>query len=99
MSCSGSEVEAKLSIEMVYRHPFPGPGLGVRILGEAKAEYPDLLLALSPAQARVQPHHQRGARHQQSNLQSEEQAASHHRVGVSAKGPCLRDAAVPGRWP
>jgi GMP synthase (glutamine-hydrolysing) len=28
---------------MVYRHPFPGPGLGVRILGEVKAEYADLL--------------------------------------------------------
>jgi GMP synthase (glutamine-hydrolysing) len=29
--------------EMVYRHPFPGPGLGVRILGEVKREYADLL--------------------------------------------------------
>jgi GMP synthase (glutamine-hydrolysing) len=29
--------------EMVYRHPFPGPGLGVRILGEVKADYADLL--------------------------------------------------------
>ncbi|MEO7244884.1 MAG: glutamine-hydrolyzing GMP synthase [Rubrivivax sp.] len=29
--------------EMVYRHPFPGPGLGVRILGEVRAEYADLL--------------------------------------------------------
>ncbi len=29
--------------EMVYRHPFPGPGLGVRILGEVKGEYADLL--------------------------------------------------------
>jgi GMP synthase (glutamine-hydrolysing) len=29
--------------EMVYRHPFPGPGLGVRILGEGKREYADLL--------------------------------------------------------
>jgi GMP synthase (glutamine-hydrolysing) len=29
--------------EMVYRHPFPGPGLGVRILGEVKSEYADLL--------------------------------------------------------
>ena len=29
--------------EMVYRHPFPGPGLGVRILGEIKKEYADLL--------------------------------------------------------
>ena len=28
---------------MVYRHPFPGPGLGVRILGEVKREYADLL--------------------------------------------------------
>jgi len=32
-----------LPAEMVYRHPFPGPGLGVRILGEVKAEYADLL--------------------------------------------------------
>jgi len=29
--------------DMVYRHPFPGPGLGVRILGEVKHEYADLL--------------------------------------------------------
>ncbi len=29
--------------DMVYRHPFPGPGLGVRILGEVKEEYADLL--------------------------------------------------------
>jgi GMP synthase (glutamine-hydrolysing) len=28
---------------MVYRHPFPGPGLGVRILGEVKPEFADLL--------------------------------------------------------
>jgi GMP synthase (glutamine-hydrolysing) len=29
--------------DMVYRHPFPGPGLGVRILGEVRAEFADLL--------------------------------------------------------
>ena len=29
--------------QMVYRHPFPGPGLGVRILGEVKSSYADLL--------------------------------------------------------
>jgi GMP synthase (glutamine-hydrolysing) len=29
--------------EMVHRHPFPGPGLGVRILGEVKREYAELL--------------------------------------------------------
>ena len=29
--------------DMVFRHPFPGPGLGVRILGEVQAEYADLL--------------------------------------------------------
>jgi GMP synthase (glutamine-hydrolysing) len=29
--------------DMVYRHPFPGPGLGVRILGEVKSEFADLL--------------------------------------------------------
>ncbi|MCQ9380198.1 GMP synthase (glutamine-hydrolyzing), partial [Methyloversatilis sp. XJ19-49] len=29
--------------DMVYRHPFPGPGLGVRILGEIHREYADLL--------------------------------------------------------
>ncbi|AZN35865.1 glutamine-hydrolyzing GMP synthase [Iodobacter ciconiae] len=32
-----------LAPELVYRHPFPGPGLGVRILGEVKQEYADLL--------------------------------------------------------
>ena len=29
--------------DMVYRHPFPGPGLGVRILGEVRRDYADLL--------------------------------------------------------
>src|SRR5439155_11562042 len=29
--------------DMVYRHPFPGPGLGVRILGEVKKDYAELL--------------------------------------------------------
>ena len=32
-----------LPYHMVYRHPFPGPGLGVRILGEVKKEFADLL--------------------------------------------------------
>ena len=32
-----------LPADMVYRHPFPGPGLGVRILGEVKQEFADLL--------------------------------------------------------
>ncbi len=32
-----------LPAEMVHRHPFPGPGLGVRILGEVRREYADLL--------------------------------------------------------
>lgn len=34
-----------LPYDMVYRHPFPGPGLGVRILGEVHKEYADLLRA------------------------------------------------------
>ncbi|CAG9228436.1 GMP synthetase [Paraburkholderia caribensis] len=39
------ELGVKLGLppSMVYRHPFPGPGLGVRILGEVKRDYADLL--------------------------------------------------------
>jgi GMP synthase (glutamine-hydrolysing) len=36
-------VELGLPHDMVYRHPFPGPGLGVRILGEVRKEYAELL--------------------------------------------------------
>ncbi len=36
-------LELGLPYDMVYRHPFPGPGLGVRILGEVKKQYADLL--------------------------------------------------------
>lgn len=36
-------LELGLPYNMLYRHPFPGPGLGVRVLGEIKKEYCDLL--------------------------------------------------------
>jgi GMP synthase (glutamine-hydrolysing) len=36
-------VDLGLPKRMIYRHPFPGPGLGVRILGEIKKEYADIL--------------------------------------------------------
>ena len=138
--------------EMVFRHPFPGPGLGVRILGEVKREYADLLrradaifidelrlardasgaswydktaqafavflpvrsvgvmgdgrtyehvVALRAVQTTdfmtahwaplphellaqgVEPHHQRGARHQPRRLRHLRQAAGDDRVGVA----------------
>lgn len=36
-------LELGLPADMIHRHPFPGPGLGVRILGEVKKAYADLL--------------------------------------------------------
>ena len=47
--------------EMVYRHPFPGPGLGVRILGEVKKEHADLLrradaIFIDELRATIDPH-------------------------------------------
>ena len=39
------EIGVRLGLpkKMLYRHPFPGPGLGVRILGHVKKEYADIL--------------------------------------------------------
>ncbi len=50
--------------EMVYRHPFPGPGLGVRILGEVKKEYADLLrradaIFIEELRSTIEPHSQK----------------------------------------
>jgi GMP synthase (glutamine-hydrolysing) len=45
-------LELGLPREMVYRHPFPGPGLGVRILGEVKREYAALLQLADDARRR-----------------------------------------------
>ena len=47
--------------DMVYRHPFPGPGLGVRILGEVKKEYTDLLrqadaIFIEELRSTIEPH-------------------------------------------
>ncbi|MDO9438909.1 glutamine-hydrolyzing GMP synthase [Hydrogenophaga sp.] len=47
--------------DMVYRHPFPGPGLGVRILGEVKKEFADLLrradaIFIEELRSTVDPH-------------------------------------------
>ncbi len=36
-------VKLGIPAHMLYRHPFPGPGLGVRILGQVKKEYADIL--------------------------------------------------------
>lgn len=43
MKCVSWAFALGLPHAMVYRHPFPGPGLGVRILGEVEKEYADLL--------------------------------------------------------
>ncbi|HRN74589.1 glutamine-hydrolyzing GMP synthase [Ottowia sp.] len=50
--------------DMVYRHPFPGPGLGVRILGEVKKEYADLLrkadaIFIEELRSTIEPHSQK----------------------------------------
>ena len=47
--------------DMVYRHPFPGPGLGVRILGEVKKEFADLLrkadaIFIEELRSTIEPH-------------------------------------------
>ncbi len=50
--------------DMVYRHPFPGPGLGVRILGEVRREYADLLrradaIFIEELRSTIEPHSQK----------------------------------------
>jgi GMP synthase (glutamine-hydrolysing) len=76
--------------DMVYRHPFPGPGLGVRILGEVKKEYADLLRradAIFIEELRNfhrRPHRQELVRPDQPGL---------HRV------PAGQERGRDGRWP
>jgi GMP synthase (glutamine-hydrolysing) len=79
-------LELGLPRDMVFRHPFPGPGLGVRILGEVKKEYADLLRRADAIF--IEELRNAGWYDQTSDLRYLWQAARHYRVGIISRPLC-----------